>query len=535
MFYFNAIKCLCLILFFSEFKNIYFQINVFSFVAKLFSIFLTNSGIKRKHATVHYSIIVFSCSFRSIRFVVGDMESFEVKGDESLRFKITHPCVQDSNYVKENLSNNKVNFCFLHNRFEFIHQSDQIISRCGQCLRLIGPSNRETICTVSGYFTMSSSSNTTDNFENVIAVPKNLYSLISTNIETDSSWFSQVTVNTGDCNFINSPTLLQMKNESDFAIQAFNFNKPLKKLQIGYEDVHVSEDHMFHFKKQPTGKVKVESYYGDIISGNFDDFDGTKLDLGDQFPKTNDENCPFMPNVHIYQNTSTREKNDFIKWGFYQTNPDFTVDDVEEKDDGIDFVSKGGRMTIALRYNSPIQMGKYYSELIIESEINGSFNLLMANMALNRKKENIYNFDIEKVDVLLKNITIEEEVDGVKTKKIRVFFSKGSRAFSNLLMITFFTSKGNKLSIKNAYIKPRLQKKELECPIDSLDCKTTECEIDSQETELFQKECQPYCGACKTGFQCSSQGKCVTQDNTNSRNQGSLMMILACVVLLFFV
>ena len=76
---------------------------------------------------------------------------------------------------------------------------------------------------------------------------------------------------------------------------------------------------------------------------------------------------------------------------------------------------------------------------------------------------------------------------------------------------------------------------DMQCPQD-IECDPFTAEINTGSLYNFSRDgCRPYCGRCKTGFKCNTQGKCVTEQVLSQRQGSNNMMILFIFILIIFI
>ncbi|EMH75918.1 hypothetical protein EHI8A_232020, partial [Entamoeba histolytica HM-1:IMSS-B] len=462
--------------------------------------------------------------------LIGNMNNIGKQGDLTMSYSITFNCFNSMKKPAEYSIAASINsLCYIHEKMQWSHKGKHNISKCGACMTLIGPSNTPFQCTVAGFFSMTSEIVDDDIFENVILLDENFYFKIGNRFNSSADLFVQVTAYSGDCNYHQFASLyLLPSKEETTKFMVLNSNRVIEKVIVGSHDYYQQDDHTFEVPYISVGEsISLVALSGELINAVRHETTSPVIQAETKFSSRIYSGCNYSPNRQVFLNGTIQGRNPYIAWDFFQLNSDLSVVVINATADGVIFNATHERTTIVLHYPTSIQMNQHFSEIYLTLEYKGIQNFLMTNIALNNRRDTLKHQDSTYIE---ENVTTIIYKENDHTLRLRCLFNRSIKTYANIISFSFITDIGTQFILKNATLKHRIDFIQPSCNFSSTDCSFTECTTNN--SSLFEEGCVPECGSCRSGYKCSSVGKCELEQNQNTRNCSFLArVVLLCLVI----
>ncbi|EKE37215.1 hypothetical protein ENUP19_0211G0010 [Entamoeba nuttalli] len=429
--------------------------------------------------------------------------------------------------------------CYVYSKQRYIHLYNHTISRCGQCIEIIGPSLMPYKCMISGWFTYNGS-DINDNILNNIILVNDIVAkkLVS---EKEESGF-QIAMSYSSCNYVVLPSLIVIRsNSTTLTILVYNTNERLYSISNGVWSNVIDKDGYFYIDPPINGfyeRLVVSSIERrTIVFNKITSQTGKVYHPISQFSKVKEnKNCCFIPSKIIFSNTINYSA---LNAGFKYLVSSFTIiknlfiNDKIEATQGvvstqsISLLLNGKRNGIIIQYPTSIQVTKHFKETVIQ--INSS-SLVVKEIYLAQLNLVSQN-DSSNVHILLdlnENCKFFIEKAFSNQYNLRIGLNQTIKGFFNSLIIDFETNDSS-IQITSAESIERNEKSMVGCTIDSFDCNYTECSVSND------RDCYQYCGSCMPGFHCTSSGFCEISTSIPSSSFSYVHFLVLFLILFVFI
>ena len=454
--------------------------------------------------------------------------------------------------------------CYVNKEYLTINFGNNLtVSRCGQWLQIVGPSQTAVLCMVAGTHNI-----TAYKFPNVpiIAMRTEIFDGLTHKMTLQSEILTPVTVAQADFDLTTNPKLfVTYTNEGYNLLHFVDTNKlPAKISILGIE-----------YFMDKFGRFKISYKGGLLLSVSLISFSNERIDFHDvdlsdktkdlktlnkttmtkeystqsRFPNEIMSKCHYLAENHVYEEGVVRI-NKFFHWTLTKVNTDKDGNHIETEN--IFNQNQQNKFIVDIT-------NEYFN---VEMFMSSSASILSnAFKWLEIRLET--NFDVNKYELLeayfegqnstkdLRKLigvpdVISSSVKYSLNETTREIFIKLSFPISHILFIEKIIvrqrikeSKGNegyKITVKNiTFIRLDKYSQQPSCSSEAMYCKGTECTIPEERyekgvTPWESKYCMPICGECQVGFFCNSSGQCQADINLNTRSYS-----IGCYVLMYII
>ncbi|EDR21497.1 hypothetical protein EDI_185560 [Entamoeba dispar SAW760] len=428
-------------------------------------------------------------------------------------------------------------YCFVDENDLYVKKGNRNISRCGEWLQLVGPSQKPIVCMVAGSERLNISGVADESEYSFIGVPRNIFLTLTGGFDETSNVVTQITLSETNFDLRINPTLyLINRNETTATIQFTDFNRNPEKISI---------NNIF-YDMTPQNTFEIPLFENDIIV-HLITFDNEKID----FPKVNLKKgnkytsigrfvnydmteCNYMADKNVFFRDSRENHGTLLTWQILQWNQDKTVVKFDNCDQEIKFIGKTSNLSMVFMYPTAIMLNQDFSYFEVEFETSSlDYKFVAANTG--RCKDVLkYTFDYcspTQVNLPIKYYFNKAE----KIIKMRMSLFGINKRFSNIIELIHMVPQGTILNLISAQlVRETRMLNQTECSSVSFNCLGTECTITNQLSHKvpFNFSCLPSCGVCRVGFTCNDYGKCVEEVNLNQRSEANVISCLIILLLL---
>lgn len=215
--------------------------------------------------------------------------------------------------------------CYIDSLYKYHHVEGQDISRCGQCLELIGPTQKPFYCVVAGTFKAKENANMTkSDLEKIVFINNFNYDYIATSVHGSINHATQVSVRVISCPYGSNPSLYVVSTDpisGTANVQPINTNVIHKEIIAGN----------VHYPILPNGTYTIPTHIKSLqlLSVNKERIGFSSLDLTKRGVRrvaetqfTNDTHptrCDFIPQSVLFGPSVTKPEmsspvNRFFTW-----------------------------------------------------------------------------------------------------------------------------------------------------------------------------------------------------------------------------
>ncbi|KAL7712623.1 ShKT domain-containing protein [Entamoeba marina] len=437
--------------------------------------------------------------------------------------------------------------CVVHVSTFFEHIGGHEISRCGQCLKIIGPSMNPIICTITGSYNRTDAAASQSAMERTIGVSQELYTQLVPVKNGVLSALSLVTVQQVDCPYSSKPMfVVENRTEDEVKFKLINTNSLVEFITYNGEKYYSNENGSYILpinEEEETSRIQFKSIKGEILSlKNISLQHDDRVLINENFEITNYDECGFFTIPVIFNNdTSLMETGLLYTWLFFQKNGYVDTGSfvpVQSSTDYVLFTASESTTSIVFMSKHSLKMGVIYNYLELLVVVEGSANFSYSRTGFVDEDESAISGGTITCDNL-QGETYINEIDGGVEMKIKIGFNQRCVSYSNLIGLIFETEIGTNFYLKTAELVERIDDEKPSCGQSSFDCDDTECTIDEDSVESdnpkdWEEGCRPICGVCRVGYSCSTAGKCVVTPNYNIRSKASSIMMMVVLLLIHF-
>ncbi|ELP89524.1 hypothetical protein EIN_457830 [Entamoeba invadens IP1] len=425
--------------------------------------------------------------------------------------------------------------CFVHPDFFIVNKSTLFLNRCGEWLQIVGPSENVVNCMIAGSADISTEGSTFAIERRTIGVYSSLYKRLTSGVDNVNNYLTQVSV--FEVAFdLGIPVSLYVINrtQSTVAFQFIDHNKPAEKIGIEYKNVVTS----YRKNIDDTFVIPLINDYVNVQMVSFDDekirflaVNFSKIDMATaavRYVAVNTKPCKYIADTQVFDSSKVVEdKLIFQKWQVWTINEKQEGRMFEWGNNNVSFVAEGGNLTLCFAYANAFRIQKDFKEMKVVFDVDGDYEFLITHVL---HDTSLTTLNLSTISLIQANLPTQYlRVNGGKTIEMKIAFNLKTLQFSNVITITQKFSKGAHVVLKNSD----------KCNSTSLDCLFTECSITNESyytgPSPFLKGCEPFCGVCRDGFVCSSQGFCIKEPSNNNRDGGSIVTIIVFIFVLIVV
>ncbi|EMD47056.1 Hypothetical protein EHI5A_067090 [Entamoeba histolytica KU27] len=428
-------------------------------------------------------------------------------------------------------------YCFVDENNFYVQKGNHNISRCGEWLQLVGPSQKPIVCMVAGSENLKVSGVSTSNQYSFIGVPRNIFLTLTGGFDEGASIVTQITLSETDFDLRISPTLYVLnRNDTTATIQFTDFNRNPEKIAV---------DNIF-YDMTPENTFLVPLFDSDVAV-HLIAFDNEKIDFpkvnlkrGDKFMSTarfvnyDMVDCNFMADKNVFFRGSREDHGTLLTWQIVQWNQDKTIVEFDNSAQEIKFVGKTSNLSMVFVYPTVIMLNQDFAYFEIEFETSSSdYQFVVANTG---HCKNVVKYTFDYCSPTQLNLPTKYYFNRLeKTIKLRMSLFGINKLFSNTIELIHKVPPGTVLNLVSAQlVREAKMLNQTECNSVSFNCLGTECTITNQFSRKvpFNFGCSPSCGVCRVGFTCNDYGKCVEEVNLNQRSEANVISCLLVLLLL---
>ncbi|ELP88844.1 hypothetical protein EIN_474460 [Entamoeba invadens IP1] len=461
-------------------------------------------------------------------------------GSSLLKYTIVSDCYAEIPNRKYSIKgNNILSYCFIDDYFLRVNKNNTKVSRCGQWLEVVGPSQVSIVCMVSGSITPDVTEGSLPVGVPFVALPKGLYTKVSGGFSLDDDAFVQATVAETDFDLKVNPTLWVLnKSESEIRIQVTDCNRPYQFIEVEKINYKLSNDDTFTLPliKRKTN-INLVSFKDEKLT--FEDIELDKITstvANGKYDTVHLGKCTFVADNIIYSKT-VANKIQLSVWLFYKLSDSIKVETMNKTN--MKFVSDAGsrNTSIVMLNTSPIIIQQQFKELILSLKANFDVHFKEVSLYLVRSgDDNTLYGSSTTINKELKFKTTQNGTDVT----LRALFDTKSWEFGNTITLTYVSEPGGTIELIEAmFDKSDTIKKVVECNSTIFDCLNTECTVTNMSIDegrfIWQKGCEPVCGNCRDGYVCTTMGRCIHQENNNLREGTTSVLFFLVILCILFV
>ncbi|ELP91604.1 hypothetical protein EIN_129840 [Entamoeba invadens IP1] len=441
------------------------------------------------------------------------------------------------NYEEKVFGYNIHTVCYIDDEYITVDSNNTRISRCGEWLSLVGPSQQPINCLVAGTIRITKGVVQDDINRKVIGVSDNVFKRLNANFKGISSVMSQIVMWEIDTDLgINPSMILLSKNDTIANVQFYNFNKCPKHLLANGKLYRLTPDNIFEVPFNASGVFELVSFDNEKII--FQNVNITAMDSGEaistasRYTSIDQIDCYYVVKTDIY-NPDDVTQSKYKAWSFYVSSGNEQLKKVSRQNP-VYISNSTDIMTTMFLYPNAFMIAYDYESIEFVFVVNGTYKLTSNGIMYYKETDQINRGDVTLVEL---NFPMKSyfEKDG-KTLHIKTFFRSKSRAFANSFAFLHSLSVGGSLTLKSATLhkRSRLQN-QTDCDATSFDCYNVECTPNATlfpNNKIWSAECYPACGSCGRKEYCSEEGKCVKITSKNTRSFDIPKSVMWCVALI---
>ena len=435
--------------------------------------------------------------------------------------------------------------CFLSVHMKHLHLNDTAINRCGHCITITGPSERPLMCMVAGFFELVETFDP-DMEEKVILVDETMFTYIATTLVSSLSVYSQVTIRMVNCHFPTSPSLdVIRRTDTTVDFKFINTNTITHYVMLGNAKFYADAEGTFVLPRQDkTVHLRVVSLFNDVISVNCNlaRQDTASFIMG--FPVHESEPCEFVTNNVIFINEESRTTDPNFMWQFFLENaPDRSaigdLNPVMITNDYLELVPLHADFAVDMAFPSYMDFQRQLRVVYIEVWAQAMVGFVGVDFITSAKNEE---------DALVNPMTVlctaSTALNYTKysTDQTRVFgyfkvaVPRDCHGLGNVVRLVLRSTPGVPLRIIRVFAE-EISEALPDCRSYSFDCLNTSCTSNHSTrfdgNPMFMRGCEPFCGYCPFGFECTSSGNCLPETVLNQRNAALAVGVWAVLLLCF--
>ncbi|ELP84222.1 hypothetical protein EIN_064470 [Entamoeba invadens IP1] len=432
--------------------------------------------------------------------------------------------------------------CYIHESYAFYSTQSLNVTRCGQCLELTGSTQNPFKCVVTGFFKEKEENNLTDvDLKSVVFLSNANYNYIATNIHSSFNHASQVSLRVIGCTSEVIPVLYIINtfftiDRKMSTVQVVNTDVLHKIMIVDFEEFKMNTDGTYTIPARSNiniqlvgiNNVKIGFLGVNSLDVNHSFYAET------QFPvEAPPNNCFFSPETQVLSDWTVNPAlispvRRFFLWKFYLANKTSTFN----------FDTTVRNVVIPDYFNS--KLGIAYPTAF-------KFGQTMKKLELMLKFSK-KNYSIKKWVLLLTeyseiagkiNTTIcapepnETQINDTHVLITLNFNNDECFRYANLVLCSVETGEGTSLTIVESAFTKRDETVFTECGIESADCSKYSCTMNATKyPEIgFKPGCEPNCGRCLFGYECSNKGICEKVVSSNKRSGSTSVGIVLCVLI----
>ena len=430
--------------------------------------------------------------------------------------------------------------CYIYESNKYQVIGSHHINRCGQCLELIGPTQKPFICMIAGTFREKGVTNLTlFDLQRTVFVSNTVFNYIGTVIHGEINHGTQISVRETTCPFYATPSVsvekLIVATEYDeegnellrryAKVQIINSNTLHKVIIAGDKEYEIQNDasyvipsvtQTFDLVSTKTERIRFTNVSLKEVGNVFHAYE--QFTILDQYE--NNYNCYYLPSNNVYNESMLNISSSPVKQYFYwkiqleELNTHRIIQFYNlTNTNKVEFLNNLN-CHLLFKYQSVIQMKRTFREFDLTFEFKDHFvleNPFLLMVDYNGK----IGMDYEIVCSSLHMKTLIEKSNTTSLLHVRVSFNnKMCNAFSNIIGFNFTTFDHSNVRLIEAKLVYQKDFENLSsCDIESFNCNGMEC-IPKNYTNV---DCNPLCGVCAFGTICNDDGQCVKKTQGDSK------------------
>ena len=431
--------------------------------------------------------------------------------------------------------------CYIDSNLMYVDKGN-IVSRCGQWIQIVGSSHKKIVCMIAGSRSIKSREKIIPKEVTPIYVNYNTFLFLTSSFIEVNDLTTPVTISETDVNLKINPSLYvinKKEEENTVTIQCIDSNRATEKVVIKGIEYIINEKAQYvipYFKEEIM--IILVSYDNERVDFHGVNFlkEKEKYETQHRYISNEMSQCTHVNEWNVYESRKIQNKGEYLTWqiwieDLYENREMYDIDSEIEFSFPTQYTKTSFVYPSAININQEFQ----YFEMIYEINFNiEEYSHYMSNLA--------YQYEMKESNKIERNIItsrlptkyyVEEDQ---KTIHLKVAFNKKINTFSNSVTIVHYLQteelEGKMMKLKEAKFIPREEyRNQIRCPVESIDCWGYECTI-TKETKTWEKGCRPLCGVCRVGYICSTEGKCIKEENNNTRNSSISHSLLFLLLLL---
>ncbi|ELP89876.1 hypothetical protein EIN_462220, partial [Entamoeba invadens IP1] len=229
------------------------------------------------------------------------------------------------NYTSKILSFDRDLQCYLHPSNFYIHKANNTISRCGQALRLVGPSQKQFICYVAGTMELSAPDLNKDLQTRIIGIQRHNLNYLTAGLTGAVSYISQVTFSPEVPVLGVTPSIhVVQRTEKSVSLQVINSNTIVEAVEVidGNQTTQypLRRDGLFvvDISKGPVATLRLLSDSHEKVSLLCDFSKGDVFVSDFHFSARTPQKCRFLVDDVVYQEHTRTSLPSVLKWQIWQ-------------------------------------------------------------------------------------------------------------------------------------------------------------------------------------------------------------------------
>ncbi|ELP85879.1 hypothetical protein EIN_133830 [Entamoeba invadens IP1] len=441
------------------------------------------------------------------------------------------------------------NECYVHDSIIPMKKGTKKMSRCGECLDLVGPSNIQVQCTTAGTFRSRKVNEIVEtNFMliNMVIVNHDLYDIVATTSDNYNDEYCEIAIRQSQCNNLPNPSLYVVdNNETHSKVQVLNMHEVTEFLIINNVQYILGLDPYFtipHFDINI--KVSAITFTNDVI--HFLNVNLTKNNLitsTTKYDVSKLEDCQYDPNWNIYSTGAERETNDYFKWMFRSSDKSGKMyyeenkTEVLETENYLRFQSHDDFTKIVFVAQTPINFFEQYTLFSFTASSDKKWEYQENYVGVGNSSQEYFDSIIKCVGMPIDVINTKVN-DNQYNISMKMYFNKTCSYLGNVIALDFITSENSELKVTSALLIKR-EDHQQSCSYDTLNCENVICTVRDATIDdgvgKWLNGCIPTCGKCRTGFECTTTGKCVESIVYNSRSRCSRLFVFLVFFCVLFI
>ena len=433
--------------------------------------------------------------------------------------------------------------CYVSAHVMHYHTNYTAISRCGHCVALTGPSERPLICMVAGFFAVTGQHDSAAE-EKAILVDDASFEYVASSVVHKAATYTPVTIRMVDCPFNAVPSIDVIRRDAEtITLQLINTNTIVRHVIVDGAICTLDTQACFVLSSTHTTRhVRVVSIFDDVVSGDLRPAQDT-LVFPANFPTREQEPCRFATTNILFVDEEQPDTDPHFAWHFFVENSpgNNSTGTLVPATQTPDFIEISPRAdTVAVHMVSPTFMDftKHLHVLTVDVLLTERVEFVRADfIAANTSSDGA---PVQPADVLCTATTMvnytRASVDRTRVfVHFKVAVPKRCRGVGNVVRITLRTPGRASLRIVRATADNTLEALP-DCRAYCFDCMNTSCTSNNSTRfdgySKFREGCEPFCGYCPFGYECSSSGNCLPAEQTNRRNAAACVLLVLTLFLI---